>query len=68
MTSTIFTEAELEAIKSREKGNKKDNTGIFSSRVRPKIEELLNTWFPKKQELTRLIKKKKEVSVNSSQD
>lgn len=58
--SLIFTEAELEAIKLREKGNKKDSTGIFSNRIRPKIEELLNNWFPKKQELTRLIKKRSD--------
>ena len=59
MESKIFTEAELESIKLRQKGNKKDTTGIFSARVKPKINELLEVWFPKKKELIKLVKVKK---------
>ena len=30
-------------------------TGIYSSRVKPKIKELLDTWFPKKKKLIKMI-------------
>lgn len=57
-TSRIFTNAEMQSIEEREKGNKSDETGIFSSRTKPKISEMLNDWFPKKKQLTKLIKVK----------
>ncbi len=38
--SKIFTKAELKEIERRKKGDKKDKTGIFSARVKPKIIEL----------------------------
>ena len=56
--SKIFTKAEIEELNQREKGNKKDSTGIFSARIKPKIRELLDEWFPKKKELEELIKRK----------
>ncbi len=61
MKSKIFTKAELEEIERRKKGDKSDKTGIFSSRVKPKIIELLE-WFTKRKELKLLIniKNKKE--------
>lgn len=58
MQSKIFTQTELKEIEKRKKGDKSDPTGIFSGRIRPKINELLDVWFPKKQELRKLIKKK----------
>ncbi len=60
MQSKIFTKTELKEIEKRKKGNKKDTTGIFSGRVKPKINELLEVWFPKKKELIKLIKVKKK--------
>lgn len=39
--SKIFTKAELQSIKDREEGNKADKNGLFSRRVRPKINEIL---------------------------
>jgi hypothetical protein len=54
--SNIFTNAELKSIEEREKGNKKDETGIFSSRVKPKMTEIIEVWFPKKKQLNKLIK------------
>ena len=56
--SKIFTNAEIKSINEREKGNKKDKTGIFSGRVKPKIIELVDVWFPKKKQLKKLIIKK----------
>jgi hypothetical protein len=57
--SRIFTNAELKSIEERQKGNKRDNTGIFSARVKPKIIELFEVWFPKKRQLKKLIKKQR---------
>jgi hypothetical protein len=59
MKSKIFTEAELKSLNQRFKGSKKDNTGIFSARVKPKIVEMLEHWFPKKRELQKAIRVKK---------
>ena len=55
--SKLFTKAELEEIEIRKKGNRADKTGIFSTRVRPKIIELLE-WFTKRKELKKLIEVK----------
>ena len=59
MQSKIFTPTELEEIERRKKGDKSDKHGLFSNRVRPKINELLEVWFLKKIELKRLIKKRR---------
>ena len=56
--SKIFTKAELNNIQERKQGDKSDRTGLFSRRIRPKINELLNVWFNKKDELEALVKKK----------
>jgi len=55
MDSNIFTEAEHKSLKNRLNGSKKDNTGIFSARVKPKIIEMLKHWFPQKKQLQKLI-------------
>lgn len=55
--SKIFTAAEERSLEERIKGSKKDPTGIFSARVKPKVIELLNDWIPRKNELQKLIKK-----------
>ena len=56
MKSTIFTDAELEAMDNRLKGIGKDPSGIFSQRIRPKIIEILSIWFKEKPALKELIK------------
>ena len=53
--SKIFTQAEIKALDNRIKGSKKDPTGIFAARVKPKIIELLS-WFKKRKILERLVK------------
>jgi len=55
--SRIFTDAELKSIEARKLGSKKDETGIFAGRVKPKIKELLEIWFPKHKELKKIIEK-----------
>ena len=57
MQSKIFTQAELQEIDRRKKGDKSDKFGLFSSRVKPKIIELLD-WFKKRTELKKLIKQR----------
>ena len=59
MKSKIFTDAEIKSLNQRLKGIKKDSTGIFGGRVRPKIKELLDKWFPKKKQLEKIIQSKK---------
>jgi hypothetical protein len=73
VTSKIFTVAEIEAIEKRERGDKTDTTGIFYGRAKPKIEEILNQWVPKKKKLQKLIassshKNNKKEGRHSSQD
>ncbi|MDP2684952.1 MAG: hypothetical protein Q8P20_08015 [bacterium] len=53
--SLIFTQAETEAYNRRLKGDRKDPTGIFSGRVKPKILELLD-WFRRKNEMKKILK------------
>ena len=53
--SKIFTEGELKAIEEIKKGNRRDKFGTFYGRVKPKINELLEVWIPKKKELQKLI-------------
>ena len=54
--SKIFTDAELKSLNKRLKGEKKDKTGIFSSRVKPKVKEIINIWLKKEKELNNIIK------------
>lgn len=53
---TIFTDAENKALQSRLSGSKEDSNGMYANRVKPKIKELLDVWFPKKKELEKLIR------------
>lgn len=53
--SRIFTDAEMEAIERRKQGNKTDKTGIFCGRIKPKLIEMLEYWFPKKKQLQKLV-------------
>lgn len=55
--SNIFTDAELEALQDRRKGSKKDPTGIYNARVKPKLVEILD-WFEHRREIKKLVEKK----------
>ena len=57
MESKIFTKAELKELERRKQGNRKDSTGIFTARIKPKIQELLSVWIPNKKELEMFLKK-----------
>lgn len=56
--SKIFTDSENESLKERLKGSKKDPTGIFNARVKPKIREMLEHWFPIRKQLREIVTKK----------
>ena len=56
----LFTDAETKSLNERLKGSRKDATGIFASRIKPKIIELLEVWFPRKTELEKAIKTMKK--------
>lgn len=61
MQSKIFTNAEQDFLEKRLKGKKNwDVSGIFSRRIKPKIQELLDYWFPRKKELQKLLDVKKK--------
>ena len=53
MKSVIFTKKEIDALNQRLKGNKNDPTGIYSARVKPKVNEILQ-WFEKEKELRQI--------------
>lgn len=53
--SRIFTDAERIALSKRLEGDKTDPTSIYSNRVKPKIKELFEVWFPKKKLLEKLL-------------
>jgi len=55
MKKTIFTGAEEKALKERLLGYKNDATGIYAARVKPKIFEMLNRWFPKARKLKKIV-------------
>ena len=42
-SSRLFTKAELKSLNERLEGSKKDHTGIFASRVKPKTGQ--SVWF-----------------------
>lgn len=53
--SRIFTDAEYKALEKRINGDNDDKNGIYSSRTKPKVEELINVWAPKLKVLKKLI-------------
>jgi len=59
--SKIFTEDEIQHLNDRLKGSRKDKYGTFANRVKPKIIELLEKWFPIKRQLKKAIEKKRKI-------
>ena len=54
--SKLFGEKELILLEKRIKGDKKDPTGLWSRKVKPKVTEIVNQWLPRKKELERIVK------------
>ena len=59
MKSKIFKPSELKAMEKRKSKDYTDSTGTFSGRVKPKINEILDVWIPKKKELRKLLEPKR---------
>ena len=55
--SKLFGEKELELLEARIKGNKKDPTGLWSRKVKPKVKEIVE-WKPRINQLKKLIEVK----------
>ncbi len=58
--SYIFSDYELKVLNQRLKGDKTDRTGVFLTRIKPKIKELFEVWCDRKKELKELIQDKKK--------
>ena len=59
--SKLFGNKELALLEERIKGDKKDPTGLWSNKVKPKVKELVDDWIPRKRELKKAIEVKKNV-------
>ena len=57
--SKLFGNKELQTLEKRVKGDKKDPTGLWSRKVKPKVTELVEDWIPRKKELKKSIEEKK---------
>ena len=49
--SRLFGDKELLLLEARIKGSKRDDTGLWSRKVKPKVFELVDVWLPRKKEL-----------------
>jgi len=54
--SKLFGEKELILLEKRIKGDKKDPTGLWSRKVKPKVTEIVNQWLPRKTQLEKVVK------------
>ena len=57
-TSKLFSKLEYTSLMARFRGVRKDKTGVFSGRVKPKVKELL-VWFKHKDILEKAIEPKR---------
>ena len=58
--SKLFGDKELSLLEKRIKGDKKDPTGLWARKVKPKVTELVNDWIPRKKDLKKTIRAKKD--------
>ena len=56
--SKLFGDKELSLLEKRIKGDKKDPTGLWARKVKPKVTELVEVWTPRKKELKKTIEVK----------
>ena len=57
--SKIFGDKQLNLIEKRIKGDKKDRSGAWAGKIKPKIKEIVDIWLPRKKELMKLVEEKK---------
>jgi hypothetical protein len=61
--SKLFGDKELSLLEERIKGDKKDPTGLWSRKVKPKVTELVEDWIPRKRDLNKAINIRKSRKV-----
>ena len=54
--SKVFGEKELILLEKRIDGDRKDPTGLWSRKVKPKVIEIVNDWMPRKRQLKKVIR------------
>ena len=54
--SKVFGEKELILLEKRIDGDKKDPTGLWSRKVKPKVIEIVNDWMPRKRQLKEVVR------------
>jgi len=54
--SKLFGEKELILLEKRIEGNKKDPTGLWSRKVKPKVIEMVNEWMPRRKQLKKVVR------------
>ena len=55
--SKLFGEKELALLERRLKGDKKDPTGLWARKVKPKVIEIINQWVPRQKQLKKILEK-----------
>ena len=53
--SKLFGEKELILLERRIEGDKKDPTGLWSRKVKPKVVEIVTEWMPRRRELRKIV-------------
>ena len=54
--SKLFGEKELVLLENRIEGDKKDPTGLWSRKVKPKVIELVDEWMPRRRQLKKIAR------------
>jgi hypothetical protein len=57
--SKIFGDKELALLEKHIVGSKKDDTGLWCRKIKPKVKELVDVWLPRRKELKRTIEVRK---------
>ena len=53
--SRLFGEKELLLLERRIEGDKKDPTGLWSRKVKPKVIEMVKEWMPRRRQLRKIV-------------
>ncbi len=53
--SKLFGEKELVLLENRIEGDKKDPTGLWSRKVKPKVIEMVDEWMPRRMQLKKIV-------------
>jgi len=53
--SKLFGEKELILLEKRLQGDKKDPTGLWARKVKPKVIEIVNQWTPRQKQLKKML-------------